>query len=76
MKTFLRFFTGAGISATKGSPAKSGWSGGGMLQFLFCILYLYSAFYICMCICMLEFSGNVVFVFVFCILYLYLHAEI
>ena len=24
--------TGAGMSATKGSPAKSGWSGGGMLE--------------------------------------------
>ena len=31
------FLTGAGMSATKGSPAKSGWSGGGMLKFFFYI---------------------------------------
>ena len=41
--TVFIIFTGAGISATKGSPAKSGWSGGGMLKFsvhfVFCILY-------------------------------------
>ena len=34
------FLTGAGMSATKGSPAKSGWSGGGMLKFFFIYIFV------------------------------------